>query len=161
MGSCSSCFARRRDTNVPLPEGHAGPIAQAIPEKTFDAAQWSGVVFFEYEFLPHKDFDVASPALDQVIGSLAATALQSYPECSNTGLDKNSTYIPLEFCVRKLSSVSCASHGPRDSCQKRQKVFDYTQEGHVLATKEAPKLEDLGPQTPTDLEISSEKPATE
>lgn len=139
-------------------------IVQPVPNKMFEAAEWLDVVFFEYGFGGSKwdkDFDVASPAHDQVIGSLAATALQSYRGCSYSGLDKNSTYIPLGFCVRKLSCVSCVSHGPRDSCQKRQKIFDYTQESHVLATKEAPKLEDLGPETPTDFKISSEKPPTE
>jgi hypothetical protein len=103
----------------------------------FDAAQWSGVTFFTPVVGSAKDFSVASGS--ECSGSLADTA----SERDDVRSIKSDISLPLHSVhSRPRSSLSLSlAHD-----QKRQKIFDYIQEGRLLATKEAPKLQDLGPE---------------
>lgn len=119
----------------------------------FDATQWSGVAFFESVVVvgDDKDFSVTSGESC----SLADTASER-DDCRSLDDNNNNISLPQREVLLIHSLNNLVNGTPRGSCQKRQKIFDYVQEGHLLATKEAPKLEDIVPKTPTDLEISTE-----
>jgi hypothetical protein len=120
----------------------------------FDVAKWSGVTFFDLVVVGvDKDFSVTSC---EESGSLADTASERDSVASSISLP-----LPPHGSPQSIHSLVLAHDLPRSSCQKRQKIFDYAQAGHSLATKEAPTLEELGPKTPSNLEISSEKPASQ
>jgi hypothetical protein len=123
----------------------------------FDVAKWSKVTFFDPVVVGvDKDFSVTSY---EESGSLADTASERDSVASSISLP-----LPLHGVhgsPQSIHSLVLAHDLPRSSCQKRQKIFDYAQAGHSLATKEAPTLEELGPKTPTNLEILSEKPASQ
>ena len=102
-----------------------------------------------------KDFTVTS---GEDTGSLADTASErdsvasiiSLPLAPQSVLDSPRSSHPLSH-----------AHSPsRGSHQKRQKIFDYAQEGHSLATRVSPRLEELYPKS-TVLEIYTEKSAAQ
>jgi hypothetical protein len=151
MGSCTSCIAGWRNTDVPLSKGHLQPGPEP---KVFNVARWSGVIFFEPVCDRDKDFWLAFAR--ECSGSLADTASErGHLRSGESDIPIISVANPAN--LRRTVSSSLAHDTPRGSCQKRQKIFDYAQQGHLLATREVPKLEDLGPRTPTDLEISSQE----
>jgi hypothetical protein len=123
----------------------------------FDVAQWSGVAFFDPVAVGiDKDFSVTS---GEESGSLADTASERDSVAPSISLS-----LPphdVHGSPQSIHSLILVHDLSRGSCQKRQKIFDYGQAGHSLATKEAPTLEELGPKPPTNLEILSEKPASQ
>ena len=123
----------------------------------FHVAQWSGVTFFEQvDVGGDKDFSVTS---GEETGSLAATGSERDSVASLISPPLPPHCVP--GSPHNIHSLVRAHSPSRGSCQKRQKIFDYAQESHSLTTKVAPRLEDLGPETPTDLKISTGQPATQ
>lgn len=114
----------------------------------FDVTQWSAVTFFESVVGSDKDFSVTSGETC----SLADTASEK-DHCRSADSNISLLQQDLLFNNRSLTLAHDTLRGP---CQKRQKIFDYAQEGHLLATKEAPKLDEIVPKSPSDLEISTE-----
>lgn len=147
MGPCNSCLAGRRKTDIPLSEGHV----ESASTGAFDNAQWSEVIFFEGVDARNKDFPIGSRCASgsQPSDSLADTVseINHWRSLESIILSLEQSNLMRDDLLNRLQYDFPA---PRGSCRKRQKIFDYCEEHHVLATKEAPKLEDLGQVTTTD-----------
>jgi hypothetical protein len=124
--------------------------------KMFDAKQWSEVTFFEVE-------DFSSCSSSSAGSSLADTAtLDDHMRREINYLETKLFFDDLNAILnahKASSNVPYTHYDPGASPQKRQKIFDYAQEGHSIATKDAPKLDDLN--SPADSKPFTEKPSAQ